>query len=325
MSEIVPGGPPATIPFYKENPFWGAIGGIFTFILAGVGFAVSGNLPLGRVLFWIALPWALMALWLATSNPQKRIRTFTVSAILTLLLFGYGDWRLVRSQSKDQPRSYQLSFTFRDSPLFTNSAKTFIEDKTEDYFEYLERIGITPPHEMPPIGVATPDGFGGCGGSSVTTPAPSYRQGAIYFAETCLNDATEITGIYSDWVFGVLLNENLPTVGADKGNRFQVQKLLSDYYVSSFYDILFSGSPQDIRSWPVILWDIRKQFGRDFTDRSLAQAIKSMNEEGLRHKLGMPFDDYLCYHLGIGVSLIDNEHRKFEGVRTLLKMRGQCK
>jgi hypothetical protein len=209
--------------------------------------------------------------------------------------------------------------------LFTNSAKTFIRDKIEDYFEYLKRIGLNPPHEMPPIGVAAPDGLGGCGGSSVATPVPIYREGAIYIAETCLDNASEITGIYSDWVFAALLNENLPTVGADRGNRFQAQKLLSDYYVSSFYDVLFSDAHQNIHSWPVILWDVRKQFGHDFTDRSLAQAIKSMNEEGLRYKPGMPFDDYLCYHLGIGVSLIDNEHRKFDGVKTLLKMRGQCK
>jgi hypothetical protein len=220
-------------------------------------------------------------------------------------------------------RQYQLSFTFKDSPLLTDQAKLLIKDKLENYFEYLERIGLNPPREVAPIGVAAPDGFGGCGSWAVMSPAPIYREGSIHIAETCLNSETDVTGLYSDWVFQTLLNEGAPGTRVDGYNRFHVQRIISLYYLSSFYDDLAPDARQGINSWPVVLWDVRKQFGRDFTDRSIAVAIRSMNEN-LKYKPNVPFDDYLCYHLLTGFSVIDNEHRKSPGVKRLLVMRGRC-
>ena len=52
-----------SIPWYKENPFWGGTGLFFTFFLAGLGFGLTGNPVLGRVLLWLALPWGIIALW----------------------------------------------------------------------------------------------------------------------------------------------------------------------------------------------------------------------------------------------------------------------
>jgi hypothetical protein len=75
-------------PFYKENPFWGAIGGFLTFLIGGLGFEVSGY-PLGKLLFWLALPWAVMTIWLLanglTENRTYRTITKIVGFAITVL------------------------------------------------------------------------------------------------------------------------------------------------------------------------------------------------------------------------------------------------
>jgi hypothetical protein len=76
-------------PFYKENPFWGAIGGFLTFLIGGLGFEVSGYQFLGKLVFWLALPWAVMATWLLagglTENRKHRNVTKIVGVAITVL------------------------------------------------------------------------------------------------------------------------------------------------------------------------------------------------------------------------------------------------
>jgi hypothetical protein len=82
-------------PWYKENPFWGAISGFVAFTLAGVGFVVTGNPILGRWLFWLASPWALMALWLAIygtiKNTGWRVGGLVAAIILVVSVFWFAD------------------------------------------------------------------------------------------------------------------------------------------------------------------------------------------------------------------------------------------
>ncbi len=89
MSQFGGGGGTVPTPWYKENPFWGGIGGFFTFALTGVGFGVSGHLTLGMWLLAAALPWGVMAMWLAvnglTDKRSIRIRRKVV-AIASLVL-----------------------------------------------------------------------------------------------------------------------------------------------------------------------------------------------------------------------------------------------
>src|SRR5216683_5114786 len=66
MSQFSGGAPPT--PWYKENPFWGAISGFLAFVLTGVGFGVTGHLTLGRWLLAGAWFWGVMAIWLALNG-----------------------------------------------------------------------------------------------------------------------------------------------------------------------------------------------------------------------------------------------------------------
>jgi hypothetical protein len=75
-------------PFYKENPFWGAIGGFLTFLIGGLGFQVTGYPVLGRLLFWIALPWAFMAVWLSINGLTENRKYRQIAKTLSVLILG---------------------------------------------------------------------------------------------------------------------------------------------------------------------------------------------------------------------------------------------
>lgn len=87
MSQFSGGGGVQPTPWYKENPFWGGIGGFFSFLFAGVGFGVNGYLTLERWLLAGAFPWGVLAIWLALNGliSKKSIRISSkVTAILAL-------------------------------------------------------------------------------------------------------------------------------------------------------------------------------------------------------------------------------------------------
>ena len=92
-------------PWYKENPFWGAIGGFFTFGFTGVAFVMSGYPVLGRVLFAMAFPWAFMGIWIAIKGllfaKPKLIKVVSIVSFSFLGLSWYvGDY-LLRTLPED--------------------------------------------------------------------------------------------------------------------------------------------------------------------------------------------------------------------------------
>jgi hypothetical protein len=97
MSQFGGGGGAPPTPWYKENPFWGSVGGFSTFALAGIGFGLSGHLTLGRSLFAVAWPWGVTAIWLAvnglTSKKWIRISSRVAAIVIVgvILTLG-GSW-----------------------------------------------------------------------------------------------------------------------------------------------------------------------------------------------------------------------------------------
>jgi hypothetical protein len=75
-------------PFYKENPFWGAIGGFLAFLIGGLGFEVSGYPFLGELLFGLALPWAVMATWLSVNGLTEDRKYRRVAKVLGVVILG---------------------------------------------------------------------------------------------------------------------------------------------------------------------------------------------------------------------------------------------
>jgi len=84
-------------PWYKENPFWGAIGLFVAFVLTGVVSGASGQLTLGRWLLAGAWPCGLMVVWLTlnglTNSVSVRIGGRIVAGLgLGLFLALGGIW-----------------------------------------------------------------------------------------------------------------------------------------------------------------------------------------------------------------------------------------
>ncbi len=96
---------PTPPPFYKENPFWGGVGAFLALVLAGLGFGVDGQLTLGRVLLWGALPAAFFCLWLARAafkSRSLRAASIVVGVLAFSLLFWKSDRYLVRRGLEDR-------------------------------------------------------------------------------------------------------------------------------------------------------------------------------------------------------------------------------
>jgi hypothetical protein len=75
-------------PWYKENPFWGGIGGFFSFLLAGVGFGVTGYPTLGGWLLAGSFPWGVLAIWIALGGIIRRKLLRIGSRIAAILCLG---------------------------------------------------------------------------------------------------------------------------------------------------------------------------------------------------------------------------------------------
>jgi hypothetical protein len=64
------------------------------------------------------------------------------------------------------------------------------------------------------------------------------------------------------------------------------------------------------------LWDIRKQFGKDFTDRALAYSVKAPVE------YCDDLDKYLRERLQSGVLVVKNDFSEFIEVNKMLERHG---
>jgi hypothetical protein len=103
--------PPPPTPWFKENPFWGAISGFFAFLLAGVGFAVTGHLVIGRLLVALAWPWAMFGLWLVFNGivPSRKLRIvcrLSTSVLILVMAILVDKW--IRSETVSTGTARQL-------------------------------------------------------------------------------------------------------------------------------------------------------------------------------------------------------------------------
>ena len=213
MSQFGGGGSSPPTPWYKENPFWGAIGGIFTLGLAGLGFGLNGHPTLGRLLLWVVSPWGAMALWIS-ANGTVRKRSARIAAKVTgfialAVLLWWGDSYIRRSAIPQEPKtqptrnsehtSSQLHsptvsptvpripkvknndvvFVFKNSPLFTPARKKAIEEGIMAARYYLILIGFDVPKDVPPIGISKRP----CGGAAFGFTGPANYEASISFCE----------------------------------------------------------------------------------------------------------------------------------------------
>jgi hypothetical protein len=94
---------------------------------------------------------------------------------------------------------------------------------------------------------------------------------------------------------------------------------LSTYLNMSFWN----RTPRELDRgfWSGALWDIRKRFGRDFTDRMVAYAIRAMIDEPTKSSTDN-LSHYLINQLKIGESVVDNDGKRWTTVLEILRSHG---
>lgn len=96
-------------PWYKENPFWGGIGGFLAFFLTGLAICLSGSYKVGEVLLWLAWPFGAFALWCMinglTTNKRNRILGTATGALLVGIIIWQTQITLPLVNPSSLPRS----------------------------------------------------------------------------------------------------------------------------------------------------------------------------------------------------------------------------
>lgn len=164
------------------------------------------------------------------------------------------------------PASHRVALIFKDSPLLTAKRREVIQNTIDKFNAYLTDVGFSLPKGFPPIGVSSRNAFSGGG----VYPGTIYEQ-SFYLPKNRITDANEIQWIYAYGTFGDLF----PVDGEHPEFHEQATRLFADYYASSYADQQWGNS-----TWERRLWEVRKERGKQFTDKSLFYAYMQWRSPG---------------------------------------------
>jgi hypothetical protein len=331
--DSLPVSPPT--PWYESNLIWAPVA-----IAAGLVIAVIAAMVKDvRWLLWVSAPLFVFGSWAAVrAIPSTLLRrtcvSFASGLICCSLWYLYSKLAPPREvvaavpslsvppipppaaqkpHPANPPRQRQLRLIFKDSPLFTKARKDRIMNRMEDFYLYLKGIGLDElPKEIPPIGV------GGNYGASLIYPGPIYL-GTVTIPETAIDDPAAPVIVYGQYSFGYLMDVH----NFNKSNQDRRQRaswIFEVYFVSSFLKKKPPDGASDIAVWGNFLWDVRRQYGQQFSDTATVFALKAFNdfgEEGGNQKLDL--NTYLRNSFVAGESVADDNLKKMQGINDLLR------
>jgi hypothetical protein len=226
------------------------------------------------------------------------------------------------------PSDGDIRLTFKSSPLYTERVQRRITRDLTSVRDYLIRLGIPVPIDLPPIGTLKKEGRDDMTTTYSYTPpgVPTY-QWKLMLDETIVNDRVQITNLYCQYVMQVLLFGpespfgDLPQTMENTGNWSEVTTIdegLSTYLNFSFWNKVRQKRPFALTGFlPGALWDIREKLGRDFTDQMLGYTLKAM-ADGPRENMQENIGDYFMRKLKIGESVVDNDGRRWREIEDIL-------
>jgi len=167
------------------------------------------------------------------------------------------------SSSPDDPR-----VQFTSSPLWTDARKDSVRVQVKEFDKYLTQYKIIePPKNLPLFFITTATQFG----YAVSAPADPPFDGRQIPVSTKFMTPLAIRRQYGDYVFDIILGS---FATADNIPLARDAWVYSEYFAASSVN---SAPPQSqpLKSWQSALWDIRKELGQDFADRSLMYSLKA--------------------------------------------------
>ena len=205
-----------------------------------------------------------------------------------------------------------LKLLFQDSPMLTDVVRKQITRDISAFREYLLRLGIPASGEFPTIGVGT-------GSRSaqlhLLQQKPTYRSDAK-ITEGWLTDRRVITAQYADYAIAAALEqraEGHPTVST-------LQDTIATSALSRYYNWSFWNRKPEAETgyWSIQLWEIRDTFGKEFTDKLAAFALRSMLDDP-DEGADANFDVYFYRKLQIADSVIDNNAEKMGQITAIIE------
>jgi hypothetical protein len=237
-----------------------------------------------------------------------------------------------------------LTFTFKDSPLFTERRKARIEHNIRKIETYFKAIELDVPDHVPRIGLLTKVDSSGTRASF----SPSNYQETLDISLNHIDDPKEITLAYSQFViWKILIPTNRPPVPqVDEADKRDFSLRVHEYlnrpetidnsyrssasaYVPMYLNWSFwngKGKDQDV---PCMLnkatyfvpanffWAIREKYGQTFADRLVVYTLKEMRDAP-HTSASESFDAYFRTRLKQADEVIDNEGSRASEIEQIL-------
>jgi pimeloyl-ACP methyl ester carboxylesterase len=205
----------------------------------------------------------------------------------------------------DPPRwkepSKFLQLSFKNSPILTPTIEKGITRDLSAFREYLTGYGLELTDKYPPIGIV--DNAPGSTQAHTSDNKPLYRSEENISAGWIL-DRREITAGYSYYLLADFLRNR--TEGRESASMLadmQAASAFSKYFNWSFWS---DGPAAREGLWDAQLWNLRQQFGDDYTDRLVAYALKIMRDTP-QDILSADFNVYCFNALREAAKVVDSE------------------
>jgi hypothetical protein len=265
------------------------------------------------VIYAVGLVLILIGEW-RTASQQGRRLLLRVSVSLAIALaymftFGYIGFRQYQKQEA-------IKLEFRDSPYLSWWVQIRIKHDVAKFRDYLAALDIDVPTDVPPFQVHSGPTSAS---TNIATPAglPTYR-GGLSIGKDVIGKRSASTLVYGGYVIERLL---VPQLNTENMVRLMLVHIGLQHYLNWSY---WGGKQVDedpLWAPASILWDIRDRFGKSFTDRLVANMLRSIVDSP--NEVQAPkFDTYLCERLRLADKLTESESQRWPEIESILKQDG---
>ena len=290
-------------------------------VLAFVGFVEVFPLYVNLAVYIAGIAIILYGLdrWEKTQEWKARMKMGLLALILAIYCA-----LLYFPVKKQYERENDARITFKDSPLFTEWRKQVIRHDISQFKSFLNELDIDTPSAVPPFGIQTGSSAGQIG--SVTPAGLPVNRSELLIGESHIKERESATLVYSDYVMDKLAEKalrNIPwPIPNDRVTELALVSMATQGF-ARYFNFSFWGSQPDTAFFPPaeIMWEMRKEMGRSFSDRLAASAVRTIADDNETIK-DNDLDIYLVHALMIGDSIIDNECERWPEIRSLLVRAG---
>jgi hypothetical protein len=289
--------------------------GILAIILTTIGlrdmyplWMNAGFLGMGLILsLWAISKWE----GLKGRPPKKVLPVLLLVGLVYCAAFAY-------PMKQQYDRQTAIEITFKDSPLFTWWRQQVIRHDLAGFRAYLSELGIETPSTLPPLTISPNDN-----GGDVNEPGglPEYRA-EIGIGKLRVGNRMGMTFAYGDYVIHQKFSNSKLLQPFDVHNAFVATATIDP--LNAYFNASYWGKPEKAFMGPLgeTLWDIRSQFGRNFTDRLAAYTlmlIADSPEEDRDSQIDLEFWRKVRRADG----LIESNANKWPQIVAILKKNGQ--